>query len=80
MACGVEAALARSWKREFSAQGVSPLAWNVVLALSGLNSAPAFAIGAKPTTIKASGVSLLQLLVFSGTSQNDVICTYNTQD
>ena len=37
-------------------------------------------IGAKPTTIKASGLSLLQLLVFSGTGQDNIVCTYNTQD
>ena len=37
-------------------------------------------IGAKPTTIKASGLSLLQLLVFSGSGQSNVVCTYNTQD
>ena len=37
-------------------------------------------IGAKPTTIKTSGLSLLQLLVFAGSGQSNVVCTYNTQD
>ena len=60
---------------------------NVVLEITGDSSARTLAfpsgwkfIGAKPTTIKANGLSLLQLLVFNGTSQTDVICTYNTQD
>ena len=61
---------------------------NVVLQITGDSGAArtlAFPavwkfIGAKPTTIKAGGLSLLQLLVFSGTGQDNIVCTYNTQD
>jgi hypothetical protein len=60
---------------------------NVVLQITGDGTARTLAfpsvwkfIGAKPTTIKAGGLSLLQLLVFNGTGQDNIVCTYNTQD
>lgn len=37
-------------------------------------------IGAKPTVITNGKKALLQLLVFSGTGQDNIVCTYNTQD
>ena len=37
-------------------------------------------IGAKPTVIANGKKALLQLLVFNGTAQSDVVCMYNTQD
>ena len=37
-------------------------------------------IGAKPTAIAASKNALLQLIVYTGSSQSNVICPYNTQD
>jgi hypothetical protein len=58
MSFGVDAPLARSWKREFSEQRVNPEALNSVEGLSALRAGPAaaFAIGAKPKRRKAERI------------------------